>query len=274
MPENPRGRGFGGLTAALRHRDLLLQLVITDLRGRYAGSVLGVFWNVIHPIVLIAIYTLVFSQVMRARLGPVSDSPFAFSIYLCAGILPWQVFAEIVQRSTGIFWEQANLVKKVSFPALLLHAYVTVVGAVNLILLGGILTIFLAVIGLLPPLSAGVAWVGLLILWLLFALGLGLLSSVLNVFFRDIAQIVTIVLQLWFWLTPIVYVVDILPERFAPFVRLNLLYHYAGISQALVLHGRIPEWTAWLVPVTSTSLALLLGLAVFRLLRTRIPDQL
>lgn len=256
-----------------RHRDLLWQMVGNDLRGRYVGSLLGLFWNVVHPLVQIVIYTVVFSQIMQARLGGVA-SPHAFSIYLCAGLLPWGSFAEIVNRCTGVFWENANLVKKIAFPKTLLHAYVIAVSAVNLSVLVLLFVIFLWIVDAMPPVMALAFWGVFLGVQMLFAVGLGLLTSVLNVFFRDVAQLTSIFLQLWFWLTPVVYTVNVLPPWAATVTQYNVMTHFIQVHQALVLRGELPSMAESVGLMLTAGVTFAVGVGCFRLLRRRIPDEL
>jgi lipopolysaccharide transport system permease protein len=267
------GEGRYAFQNFLRHRDLLWQMVGNDLRGRYVGSLLGLFWTVVHPLVQIAIYTLIFSQVMGARLGG-NTSPYAYSIYLCAGLLPWTVFAEVVSRCTNVFWENANLVKKIAFPKVLLHTYVVAAGAVNLTIMITVLLMFLWLIAALPPTVPLLVWGGVLVLQLLFAMGIGFLTSVLNVFFRDVAQLTSVFLQIWFWLTPIVYVVDVVPPSAADWLRYNIMYHFVSVHHTLVLRGQLPTLEEGLFLLTVSFFTLMVGLGCFRLLRRRIPDEL
>ena len=256
----------------LRHRDLLWQMVSTDLRGRYVGSTLGMFWSIIHPLVLISIYTLVFSHVMQARLAG-NSGPYDYSVYLCAGLLPWMAFQEILTRCTTVFLDQANLVKKVAFPKTLLHGYVLGAAGMNLALMLMAFFFFLLLIG--HPLTWSFClWPLFLLLQLLFATGLGFFASVLNVFFRDTAQVVSVFLQFWFWLTPIVYPPGVLPEGFYFLLSLNLLYRFIQVHQELVLTGRLPSGTDTTFLVGLSLVALVGGVGFFRLLRRRIPDEL
>lgn len=267
------GEGMHAFHNFLRHRDLLWQMVGNDLRGRYVGSFLGLFWNVIHPLVQIGIYTLIFSQLMGARLAG-TTSPYSYSIYLCAGLLPWTVFVEIIHRCTGVFWENANLVKKIAFPKVLLHSYVVAAGALNLAIIVAVFLVFLWVIEALPPALPLLVWGGFLLLQLLFAMGIGFFTSVLNVFFRDTAQLTSVLLQLWFWLTPIVYVVEVVPPAAVEWLRYNILYHFVTVHHTLVLHGQLPTLEESLFLLFVSLATLLLGLLCFRSLRRRIPDEL
>lgn len=256
----------------VRHWDLLWQMAATDLRGRYVGSSLGLFWSVIHPLVMIVIYTLVFSQIMGARLPGATDS-YAYGIYLCSALFPWMAFLEVVTRSTTIFVDNANLVRKVAFPKVVLYGFVTVSAAVNL---GLALAVFLVVVVLtghrLGP--ALLLWFPFIALQLVFGLGLGMVLSVLHVFLRDTSQLVAVGLNVLFWLTPIIYVEEILPEwirRFEPF---NPLYLFSKTHQQLLLHGVPPSALRTFALLVLTMLTLAVGTMVYRRFRADILDEL
>ena len=262
-----------GMVRVFHAREILWQMVASDLRGRYAGSLLGLFWSFIHPLVMVGIYTLVFSRIIGARLG-MGDNPYAFSIYLCAGLLPWHGFSEVIQRSTGVFLEHAHLVKKVAFPRALLHLQVLIGAAINT---GLVIVIFVAILAAAGQIVSPVAlagWFALVLVQLLLAAGLGLIASVLNVFFRDVAQLAGIVVQIWFWLTPIVYVIDVIPGPARWMMRFNVLYHFSRIHQQLLLDGAPPPASAVAALVGVAAMSLLAGWGCYRLLRHRIADEL
>ena len=121
------------LSQYYRHRSLVKHLVIRDFKSRYMGSSLGSLWSVINPLVMIVIYTVIFTKIMGARL-PGMTSGFAYSVYLCAGLLPWVSFADTVSRSTNIFMENSHLVQKVAFPKMVLLVYINIVGIINFII--------------------------------------------------------------------------------------------------------------------------------------------
>jgi lipopolysaccharide transport system permease protein len=255
-----------------RNWDLLSQMVMTDLRGRYVGSSLGLFWSVIHPLVMIIIYTLVFSRVMGARLPGTVDR-YAYSIYLCSGLLPWMAFQELVQRSTTIFPDNAGLVRKVAFPKVVLYGFVTLSSAINFGLAVGVFVLVLGLSGHLLPATA-LLWLPLVALQLGFALGLGMIMSVLHVFVRDTAQLVSVLLQVWFWMTPIVYVDTILPAWAQRAELLNPLFVFSAAHRSVVLSGTLPTLasTAGLGALTVVTLAA--GLALYRRFRADILDEL
>lgn len=220
-----------------QYRGFVLGSVLRDIQLRYRGSLLGAFWLVVPPLVMIGIYTLVFSKIMHSKL-PGVRSDYAYSVYLCAGLLQWTLFAEVVQRLQGTFIDHANLIKKANFPRLTLPL-VTVCGSgFNFLVMYALFSVFLLALGqyhgliaLLYPLVLAV------LLWL--ATAAGMLLAVLNVFFRDIGQFTGVVLQLVFWATPIVYPSSILPERAKTILTWNPVYALMDVSQWLHVSG---EW--------------------------------
>jgi homopolymeric O-antigen transport system permease protein len=259
------GRGF------VRNRRLLWQMVTTDLRGRYVESVLGFAWSIIHPLALVGIFVLVFSRIMGARIDA-DGGRVAYGVYLCAGLLPWTAFQEVLARSTTVFVDQANLTRKINFPPAFMHGYVLAAAALNLAFLIAAFLFILLVTGSLRATLIG--WPLFLLLQLLFGAGLGLIASIAHVFFRDTAQLVNLGLQVWFWLTPIVYPIEIVPKRVASVLFWNPAYLFTRIHQSLVVSGRWPTlgetFTAFALP----AVAIAAGLALLEAAQRRIPDEL
>jgi lipopolysaccharide transport system permease protein len=260
------------LQAVWSYRGFILGNVKREFQSKYNHSILGAAWTVLNPLAMILVYTIIFAEVMRAKL-PGSDSSFAYSIYLCAGILHWGLFAEITSRSTNVFLDNANLIKKISFPRICLPVIVLCNAALNFAVIFALFTAFLLLSGNFP----GWAFFALIPLWLvlaLFSLGLGTILGVLNVFFRDVGQFFTIFVQFWFWFTPIVYTASILPERFRPLLAYNPLAPLIAACQGILVHGAWPNWPS-LLPGTLMALALcLLGLVLFRRRAGEMVDEL
>lgn len=246
------------------YRGFILGSVKREFQSKYRNSLLGAAWTVLNPLAMIVIYTVIFSQVMKAKL-PGVDSTFAYSIYLCAGIITWSLFAEIAGRAQNIFLEHANLLKKLSFPRLCLPVVVVLSAGLNFSILFGLFVLFLLVTGNFPG-WAMVAFIPLLLIQIAFAIGLGITLGVLNVFFRDVGQAFTVILQFWFWLTPIVYPASILPEGLRAVMSWNPMAGLVAGYQTILVSGRWPEWQdLWLV----TTLAVLLCVVGLRLFRKR-----
>lgn len=262
----------GRLQALWAYRAFILGMVVRDFRGRYLGSVLGASWALLNPIAQILIYTVVFSHVMRARLPNVQD-PLAYSLYLCAGLLTWNYFVEVLQRSQTVFLEQANMLKKVSFPRVTLPSYVFLSATVNFVIVWGLFLGFLLVSGRWPGWVL-LALVPLLLVQQVLAAGLGLVLGVMNVFFRDVGQAVAVGLQFWFWLTPIVYPVDAVPEALRAVIAWNPLYPLIASYQHIVVEHEWPAWPdLWVVALAAVTVAVLSD-AMFRRLAGPMVDEL
>lgn len=254
------------------YRGFILGSVKREFQSKYRNSLLGAAWTVIQPLAMIVVYTLIFTQVMKARL-PGSESAFGYSIYLCAGILTWGLFAEITGRAQNIFLENANLLKKLSFPRLCLPAVVVLSACLNFAIIFGLFTVFLLLTGSFPG-WVYLAIVPLLLVQIAFSIGLGISLGVLNVFFRDVGQLFNVILQFWFWLTPIVYPLAILPESLRPWMELNPIAPLMAAYQGMLIAGQWPQWQSlWLI-VFLAALFCILGYRLFRNRAGEMVDEL
>ena len=262
----------GMLKPVWAYRGFILGSVKREFQSKYRNSLLGAAWNVLNPLAMIVVYTVIFSQVMKARL-PGVDSTFAYSIYLCAGIITWGLFAEITGRAQNIFLEHANLLKKLSFPRLCLPTVVVLNASVNFAIIFVLFSAFLLITGNFPG-WAFLALIPLLVIQVAFSIGLGITLGVLNVFFRDVGQLFGVVLQFWFWLTPIVYSRTILPESVRPLMELNPMAGLVGAYQTILVNGQWPQWQSlWLVTLLAVLLCGL-GIRLFRKHAGEMVDEL
>jgi lipopolysaccharide transport system permease protein len=264
---------MGALVRALwNYRGFIAGSVKREFQSKYQNSLLGAAWTVLNPLAMIVVYTLIFSQIMRAKL-PGVDSSFAYSIYLCAGLLTWGFFAEIVNRGQNVFLEQANLIKKLNFPRLCLPVTIVFSAGMNFAIIFGLFSGFLIISGNFP------GWVFLALLPVLtiqaaFSIGLGIVLGVLNVFFRDVGQLFGVVVQFWFWLTPIVYPITILPESVQKIMVFNPMANLITAYQSILVNG---IWPNWLSLWPATLLAALLcawGMRLFRRHSGEMVDEL
>ncbi len=256
-----------------RYRSFIFGNVAREFHGKYLGSLLGALWSILSPLAMIVIYTIIFSNVMRARLPGVDDT-MAFGVFLVAGILPWGYFTEIITRTLTMFVAQANLLKKSVFPRSCLPAISVLSATVNFLIIFGIFIVFLIISGRFPGLVM-LAFIPLLLIQMMFALGLGLLLGIMNVFFRDIGHFTGIVLQFWFWFTPIVYPSTILPQPVKSLIQTwNPITQLVLGYQNIVLKGSYPVWIDY-APLATVSLSLLfVGYIVFQKLSGEIVDEL
>ncbi|KVX81926.1 ABC transporter [Burkholderia ubonensis] len=263
---------LGMLKALWAYRGFILGSVKREFQSKYRNSLLGAAWTVLNPLAMIVVYTVIFSRVMHTRL-PGVDNSFAYSIHLCAGMLPWGMFVEVVSRAQNSFIENANLIKKLSFPRLCLPVIVVANSVVNFSIVFGLFVAFLVLTGNFPGI-AFLAVIPLLMLLTLFAIGLGITLGVLNVFFRDVGQLFNIVLNFWFWLTPIVYSIEILPKPIQAGMQFNPMASLIQAFQVVMMQGRWPDWSQlWFVTALGVGWCFL-GFSLFRRHAGEMVDEL
>jgi len=260
------------IAAIWKYRGFILGSIQREFQSKYRNSLLGATWTVLNPLAMILVYTVIFAEVMRSRL-PGVDNSFGYSIYLCAGILTWGYFAEIVGRGQNVFLDNANLLKKLNFPRLCLPAVIIGTATLNFAIIFGLFIAFLLFSGNFP----GVAFLAifpLLLILVLFSIGLGITIGVLNVFFRDVGQFFGIFLTFWFWLTPIIYPIGALNENIRAMLAWNPMTSLMAAFQKIIVSGQWPQWeTLW----PSTLLAIvfcMLGLRLFRRHAGEMVDEL
>jgi lipopolysaccharide transport system permease protein len=254
------------------YRGFVLGSVKREFQAKYSNAILGALWSLLSPLAMIVVYTVIFAEVMHSKL-PGVPSKFAYSIYLCAGILTWGLFAEIVARGQNVFIEQANLIKKISFPRICLPLIVVCNALVNFGIIFGLFVVFLVASNNFPG-WVFFALVPVLVVQVLLAIGLGIVAGVLNVFFRDVGQFLTIAMQFWFWLTPIVYPASILPPEVRGLLGWNPMARVIEAWQAVLVQGQAPDWRA-LLPVAVLALVLcVLALRLFRRRAGEMVDEL
>ncbi|MCR8635974.1 ABC transporter permease [Paenibacillus radicis (ex Xue et al. 2023)] len=260
------------LKAVWHYRGFISGLVKRDFQSKYLNSVLGSIWVVLNPIALIIVYTVIFSQVMGTRM-PNSNSMLSYSIYLCAGLLPWQFFSETITRMQNVFIEQSGIMKKVSFPRTSLPLYIMISSFLNFVIIYSLFILFLIITGNFPGLII-VQVIPLLCLQQLFALSIGILLATLNVFFRDIGHTFAIVLQFWSWLTPLVYTIGIIPNNLKWIFDWNIMIPITNGYHSIFLDKNWDGWnTLWPIFIVSIFL-LLLGYFLFKKLDKEMVDEL
>jgi ABC-type polysaccharide/polyol phosphate export permease len=223
----------------LPYRDMIWNLIKRDIRSRYVGSLLGVYWSVINPLITLSVYILVFGLVLQARL-PGSTSIWDFALYFSSGFLPWVAFNASVIRAASSIVENKNYVKKVPFPSEIFPITITIAELVNLII--GI-CIYLAIYALLrgAP-SIYILFLPLAIaLQVIFTFGLAFIFSSASVYFRDIPQILGSLFIIWFWATPIVYTIDLIPAAYQWIEYLNPAYYMLVLYRDALFYGKVPD---------------------------------
>jgi len=265
---------FHMLRSIWRNRDLIVQMSIREVAGRYKGSFLGLAWSLFNPILMLCVYTFVFSVVFKSRWGSgTGDSKSEFAVVLFVGLIVYGFFSEVVNRAPGLIISNVNYVKKVVFPleilpivamgAALFHALISVVVLLGaFVLLNGYLhwTVLLIPVVLLPliVLTVGLAW---------------LLAS-LGVFLRDLAQTIGIITMVFMFLSPIFYPVTALPEQFRQWFMMNPLTFMIEQAREVAIFGNTPNWSGWAIYLAGASIVAWAGYAWFQRTRKGFADVL
>lgn len=262
-----------------RYRSFIWQNAVAELRHRYAGTNLGVVWNVLNPLALIAVYAVVFTGIMTAQIAPDQlprgvGPEVAFVLYLTSGLLPWLAFAECLTRGCNAFTDNAAYLKKLPIPEQVFVAQTAASATLGLAISFSLLLIVSLALGLRPTWHWLLLPVPLVALQLL-GFGLGLLCGTLNVFFRDIGQLLTLALQLVLWTVPIVYLEQTLHPTLAAVVRWHPLYPALHAIRSLFLFRQgLPGPEIWAAMIAWPLLACGVAWLAFGKLRREIRDLL
>ncbi len=253
-----------------QHLFLLRELVVRNLRSRYAGSALGLVWSLLNPLWQLLLFTFVFSFVLRFPLD--GERTGNFGVFLFCGLLPWMAIHEAVSRSASAFTDNADLVKKMRLPGELLVASLVLGALLHAAVGAAAFIVVLAVMGELSVASLPLLLVAApLQAALTFGLGLGL--AAVNVYFRDVAQAAGLVLNTWFYVTPIIYSVNFIEkESIRQLLELNPLTGLVYLYRAAFLGGGLQVSPVSLLVCTAA--AVVLGGALFARLKDGLADEL
>src|SRR5260370_12436191 len=221
-----------GVEEVLAYWELTTNLVARDLKTKYRGSVLGIFWSLLNPLLLMLVYTLVFSVIVRVNIKP-------YPVFLLAGLVPWNAFSQTLVNATNSVTENAAIVRKVYFRLEILPLSAVLSSTVHLLISLGLLAVLAIVFGV------GIGWSILflpllLLLQILFSFGLGCLLAAGQVYFRDVQYFLTVLITVWFFATPIVYSIDLVPARFRVFFEANPMAWLVSSYQDIWVYKRPP----------------------------------
>ena len=239
-----------------RQRELLYFLTERDIKVRYKQAVLGVLWAFIQPFLKMIVFSIIFGSFARME----SES-YPYPIFLYAGLLPWQFFADAVNRSGNSVVGGANLVTKVYFPRLILPIASVGAALVDFAISFGVL-IGLMVFYKMAPTAQILMVFPLILATTMTALGVGIFVSALNVAYRDFRYIVPFFVQIWMYITPVVYAVTIIPDRWYWLVQINPMGGIVDAWRAAIL-GKPFDWNTLGISLAVSLGMLLVGLAVF-----------
>ena len=283
---------------AFRHRDVLGAFVRRDIKARYEGSLLGRIWPLFQPVLLLGVYSLVFSGIMnlgftRPGFKPLVGGPFVTTFFMLSGILAWTCTVEAVNRGCLVIIENANLIKKVAFPSELLPTYTIMVSFVQMLIGFALFVPFFVVVmlatgeGALAERTAGLAhlaWLPLaVVLHFVFLIGLGMLLGAVNVFVRDLQQFVPLVTLIWMFFSPVFYRIDTLVDAssrtgatwLVTAMKVNPLYHLLALYRGCFTYeegATFPYDSLWIFAAIALGV-FLLGYGCFHRWRGLFPDE-
>ena len=242
-----------------------------ELKARYRGSVLGFFWSFVNPLLLLLIYTFIFTVVMPGARGQGLEP---FSLFMFCGILPWTWFSSSLLESSNVLIAGGNLIRKVLFPAEVLPIVTVLAGLVHFLLGLPILAAFFLYYRV-PLTTTDLLWLPVVVaIQLILTLGLALVVSALTVHFRDLRDLLANLMTLWFFATPIVYPLSQAPERVRRLLNLNPFTHLAvAYQQVLFVPGPFEQWPRLLAIGAASAMVLVLGYVVFDRLRDTLAEE-
>ncbi|WP_300731438.1 ABC transporter permease [Pseudomonas sp.] len=256
-----------------RNKNLIRTAVKRDVLGRYRGSVMGIIWSFLNPLLMLTVYTVVFSVIFKARWGTGNGSRTEFALVLFAGLIVFNLFSECINRAPGLIVANPNYVKKVVFPLEILP-WINLGAALfhSLISLVVWLLAYLVFFGV-PP--ATVLYLPLILLpFGLFIMGLSWLLAAVGVFIRDIAQFVGVLTTMLMFLSPIFYPASALPENFRSLLYLNPLTPVIEQTRDIIFWGRTPDFFMLGIYLLTATVIAWLGFAVFQKVRKGFADVL
>ncbi len=250
------------MLALYSYRKLIWNFVKRDISSKYVGSLLGIYWSVINPVITLVVYLIVFGFFLKSRL-PGNDNVWDFTLYFSAGFLPWAAFNDSVMRASRSIVDNKNYIKKVPFPSEIFPVYITLSEFVNLLIgLAIFMTIFIILKGM-PSIYIVFLPIGI-ILQVIFTLSLSLIFSSATVFFRDTPQILGSMFMIWFWGTPIVYVVNVIPESVRWITYVNPVYYMLEIYRDILIYNRMPGLDKLLPFLIFSVMFLFLSIIIFQ----------
>lgn len=222
-----------------RYRDLLQLLIANRIKTRYKRSVLGVVWTLLNPLLNTLVLTIAFSQIFRFNVPN-------YAIYILSGLLFWNFFSQSTNDAMDTLVWGSSLLKRIYVPRTIFAVAVVGNGLINYLL--ALIPLCLIMLFMHHPFSLALITLPLAILILaMFTLGMGLLVSTVAVFFVDFVYIFNVLLSVWFYLTPIIYPISIIPSRFLPFIRLNPLLHLLELFHTMIYTAKMPTTTLWIL---------------------------
>ena len=261
---------FKEFKQVISRQELLTQMTMREIKSRYKQSIMGYFWVILNPFFQILIMSFVFSTIMRIPTNASADIPYI--VFLYVGLLPWTLFSASLASASGSIVGNASLVTKVYFPRTILPISTIFAKIIDFIFASTILIFFMIIYQV--PVNLNIIWVvPIFFIQQIFTLGLSLFLSAINLVYRDIQYLLNLIISLWFYLTPIVYPTDIVPDRYKIIFKLNPMSVIINAYRESILAGGIPSLSSLLIAFIVSLLTLYLGFIYFKKLERTFSDN-
>jgi lipopolysaccharide transport system permease protein len=275
------------LKEVLSSRELLANLTLREIRGKYKRTIFGQLWSLANPLALMLIYTIVFAFILRVEPEPGDPSGLnVFAVWLLCGLLPWTFFANVISSGASSLVANAGLIQKVAFSRIVLPLSLVGSSVYNWLFEMGVLLVVLLIIG-----SFVLPWIPLLLvimaLLAVFAAGIALMLAIANVYFRDTQWFLGIILQMWLYLTPIIYPASLVTtqsDEIGPLLgtdltveflyNINPMAHFIEVFRQLLYDNRWPDLTEWGICTLWAAVSLLIGVVVFKSNEKKLAEAL
>lgn len=261
------------LSSLYTNRSLIYSLTKREVVGRYRGSIMGLAWSFFNPVLMLAVYTFVFSVVFKARWVGGSESKTEFALVLFAGLMVYNLFAECVNRAPGLILSNVNYVKKVIFPLEILPVVAFGSAVFHFFINILVWLLFYLIFFGLPPVTLFLL-PAVLVPLILMTLGVSWLLASLGVYLRDVSQIVGVITTVLMFLSPIFFPISALPEQYQPLMQLSPLTFVVEQSRDVMIWSKQVVWRAWIVQVMLSVCVAWLGFAWFQKTRKGFADVL
>jgi ABC-type polysaccharide/polyol phosphate export permease len=252
---------FKEIRGIYKWRELLWQMVGREVKARYKQSVLGYFWVILNPLAQMLVMSFAFSVIMRIPTNSSSNIPY--SIFLFVALLPWTLFANSLSSAAGALVSSSSLITKIYFPRTILVISTIIAKVIDFFFALSILVIYMIIYHI--PITWNILWViPIFLIQQIFTLGLSLFFAAANLLYRDIQYLLSMILLLWMYVTPVIYSADMIPSRYKIFFQINPMAVIINAYRQVILAGGAPKYTSLLVGLIVSLIVLFIGFSYFK----------
>lgn len=256
----------------ISYKNFIFIFYFNTLKSRFSNNNLGYLWIIINPLVQVTIYALILSNVMKLKFSNIENEN-AYIIYLLAGILCWSLFSNLTLNIMNILSENKNLIKRIKFPKYTLFFTSILSSFVDFVVL--LILVLISFLYFNHGIGINLLYlIPYIIILIFFSASIGIILSILSVFIKDLCHAIPILLNLIFWLTPIVYPLSIIPDRYQTYFQINPIYHFTSAFQSLLMFGEKPNLSLLILIVTLSVIFLIIAIKIYKKFEGIISDYI